>query len=166
MTLGLVGLHIIQKTEAQQGFFWSTFEHVDNDKVFANSGSKETPNTQTAKKPYTELDTKTGKPLNPPIPMKRVVEPIAANPDLNTYYQKLLAGSVFANYRLISTQWGVGVNPFGKPKNVSNLVIETFVQDLKTKTGGEGCLACHLNATANNTINTNTDHSFMFLEAK
>ncbi len=165
VTLGLVGLHIIQKTPQQSGFFWSTFEHVDNDTVFANPGSKEPVNTQTAKKPYTELDTKTGKPLNPPIPMKRVT-PIPADPALNAYYQKLLAGSVFANYRLISTQWGTGFNPLGKPKSVANLITEVFVQSVKTKQGGEGCLACHLNATANNTIKTVTDHSFMFLEAK
>ena len=165
VTLGLVGLHIIQKTPQQQGFFWSTFEHVDNDAVFANPGSKEPVNKQTANEPYTELDPKTGKPLNPPIPMKRVT-PLPVDPALNTYYQKLLAGSVFANYRLISTQWGVGVNPFGKPKNVANLVIETFVQSVKTPAGGEGCLACHLNATANNKIKTVTDHSFLFLEAK
>ncbi len=165
VTLGLVGLHIIQKTEAQSGFFWSTFEHVDNDTVFANPGSTEPANTQTAKQPYTELDPKTGKPLNPPIPMKRVT-PIPADPKLNAYYQKLLAGSVFANYRLISTQWGTGFNPLGKPKSVANLVTEVFVQNVKTTQGGEGCLACHLNATANNAIKTVTDHSFLFLEAK
>ena len=36
VTLGLVGLHIIHKTPTQSGFFWSTFEQVDNDKVFFN----------------------------------------------------------------------------------------------------------------------------------
>lgn len=62
--LGLVGLHIIQKTPDQQGFFRSTFEQVDNEKVFFNPGSTAPVDKQTAKKPYNEL-TQTGAPINP-----------------------------------------------------------------------------------------------------
>jgi hypothetical protein len=43
VTLGLVGLHIINKTPTRSGFFWSTFEQVDNDSVFSNTNSKTTP---------------------------------------------------------------------------------------------------------------------------
>ena len=41
VTLGLVGLHIIQKTPQQAQFFWSTFEQVDNESVFFNPGSND-----------------------------------------------------------------------------------------------------------------------------
>lgn len=165
VTLGLVGLHIIQKTPSQSGFFWSTFEQVDNDRVFFNPSSKTPINTQTAKQPFTEL-MQNGTPINPPVQIKRVT-PVRANPALNIYYQKLLAGSVFANYRLVSTQWQTGGAPQGTPPNVVNIVIETYVQQVSTKgkNPSTGCLACHINATAANG-RTLTDRSFLFLEAQ
>jgi hypothetical protein len=163
VTLGLVGLHIIQKTPQQQGFFWSTFEQVDNDRVFFSPHGSKTVNKQTAAKPYVELNPN-GSPINAPVQIKRVNK-IPADPALNAYYQKLLAGSVFANYRLISTQWQTGGAPQGTPANVSNIVIETYVQTVKGSGGATGCLGCHINTTAANG-KTTTDHSFLFLEAK
>jgi hypothetical protein len=188
VTLGLVGLHIIHKTQSQAGFFWSTFEQVDNDKVFFNRHGTTGPyNKQTAKKPYTELD-QNGKPINAPVQITRLHK-IAADPGLNAYYQKLLAGSVFANYRLVSTQWQTGLVRQGTPPNVANIVIETYVQNAQSKpqaasalpadffpppppghpavgaAPSTGCLACHLNATVNHG-KINTDHSFLFLDAQ
>jgi hypothetical protein len=147
VTLGLVGLHIIQKTPQQPGFFWSTFEQVDNDTVFFNPGSNTAINIQTAKKPFIELK-QDGTPINLPVQIKRVT-PIAANPGLNAYYQKLLAGSVFANYRLVSTQWQTGGAPQGTPPHVANIVIEAYVQSATSKppNPSTGCLACHRGAT-------------------
>jgi hypothetical protein len=187
VTLGLVGLHIIAKTPTQGGFFWSTFEQVDNDTVFIDPHKTGPYNKQTAQKPYTELKAN-GTPINAPVQIKRLHK-IEANPALNAYYQKLLAGSVFAYYRLVSTQWQFGGAPQGAPANVANIVIETYVQDVTSKAAAEralpasffpppkpgvpafgptastGCLACHINATAANGT-TVTDHSFLFLEAK
>jgi hypothetical protein len=168
VTLGLVGLHIIQKTKSQPGFFWSTFEQVDNDRVFFNPRSPAPINKQTAQKPYTELNPN-GSPINQPVQIKRVT-PIPANAALNTYYQKLLAGSVFANYRLVSTQWQTGGAQQGTPPNVANIVIETYVQKVANKVNppnrpSTGCLACHIGATSASG-KTNTDHSFLFLEAQ
>jgi hypothetical protein len=167
VTLGLVGLHIIQKTPQQGNFFWSTFEQVDNDKVFFKSGSKTPIDTQTASKPFTELNPN-GTPINAPVQIKRLT-PIPANPALNAYYRKLLAGSVFANYRLVSTQWttGSGSAQAGTPLYVGNVAIETYVQKASNKKTppSTGCLACHINATAANNT-TITDHSFLFLEAQ
>lgn len=176
VTLGLVGLHIIQKTAAQKGFFWSTFEQVDNDKVFYRLGNPAPINKQTAKKPYVELNPN-GTPHNLPVQIKRVNK-IPVDPGVNAYYQQLLKGSVFANYRLISTQWQTGGAPQGTPANVANITIETYVQSVSTppstapkamprRTGAPftGCLGCHAYATTANK-KTATDHSFLFLEAK
>jgi hypothetical protein len=173
VTLGLVGLHIIQKTPQQKNFFWSTFEQVDNDKVFFKFRPGILPpyNRQTAQKPYTELNPN-GAPINQPVEIRRL-SPIPAKPGLNTYYQKLLAGSVFANYRLVTTQWttGSGMAQAGTPQYAANIVIETYVQKAvqrkpwKGKFPSTGCLACHINATAANNT-TITDHSFLFLEAQ
>jgi hypothetical protein len=170
VTLGLVGLHIIQKTPQQGNFFWSTFEHVDNDKVFFNPKSKTPINTQTgpANKPYTEL-MPNGTPINAPVQIKRLTK-IPVDPHLNAYYQKLLAGSVFANYRLVSTQWttGSGSAQAGTPTYVANIVIETYVQEVSNgkKPPSTGCLACHIDATLKNARKTVTDHSFLFREAQ
>ncbi|HJW93675.1 MAG TPA: hypothetical protein VJ901_08660 [Thermoanaerobaculia bacterium] len=171
VTLGLVGLHIIQKTPQQSGFFWSTFEQVDNDKVFYNPSSNTAANTQTAKQPYMELDPD-GKPHNIAVQIKRVNN-IQASPALNAYYQGLLGNSVFKYYQLISTQWQTGGAPQGTPANVANEVIETYVQSVSAPFRPNqpkspqvtGCLTCHLDAKAANK-KTTTDHSFLFLEAK
>jgi hypothetical protein len=187
VTLGLVGLHVIHKTPTQGGFFWSTFEQVDNDSVFINPHKGGPYNTQTAAQPYVELNPN-ATPINAPVQIQRTNK-IAADPTLNAYYQKLLHGSVFANYRLVSTQWQTGGAPQGTPPNVANIVIETYVQDAASKasavsalpasffppakpglpafgpTPPSGCLGCHINATAANGT-TVTDHSFLFLEAQ
>jgi hypothetical protein len=186
VTLGLVGLHIIHKTPTQKGFFWSTFEQVDNDSVFIDPHKGGPFNKQTAAKPYTELKPN-GAPNNAPVQIKRN-NAVAADPALNAYYQKLLGASVFRFYRLVSTQWQFGGAPQGAPPDVANIAIETYVQDAAMKAGvaatlpasffplanpglpavgatsPSGCLGCHLNATA--TTGTVTDHSFLFLEAK
>ncbi|HET8799338.1 MAG TPA: hypothetical protein VFO89_16740, partial [Thermoanaerobaculia bacterium] len=103
VTLGLVGLHIIQKTPSQSGFFWSTFEQVDNDATFLNPSGPTNYNQQTAQKPFVELQPN-GQPNNAPVQIKRVNQP-PVDAALNAYYQKLLGNSVFHYYRLISTQW-------------------------------------------------------------
>ena len=167
VTMGLVGLHIVQQVNDGGTMFWSTFEHNDNETVFFNPKSNAAVNTDFAKAPFTELD-KACKPLNLPTQVKRVT-PIPADPNLNKYYQQLLAGSVFANYRLISTQWTTGIGPSITPPNVANITLETYIQ--KAVSGNAtGCLACHYTATTliKNAAGQHQDanHSFFFLEAK
>jgi hypothetical protein len=167
VTMGLVGLHLVQQTSNGGTMFWSTFEQVDNDKVFFNPSSNSPANTDLAKQPYTELD-KTCKPVNLPTQIKRVT-PIPAAPDLNAYYQQLLGSSVFANYRLISTQWTTGFGPTTTPPHVANITMETYVQGISTG-NATGCFACHLNATSNikNAKGQfqDSNHSFLFLQAQ
>jgi len=169
VTLGLVGLHIIQKTPTQDSFLWSTFEQVDNDKVFFDPKSNAAPNKQLAEKPYVELNPD-GTPHTPSTQIKRMHPEVGAD-ELNTYYQQLLGNSVFANYKLISTQWGTGTASLkGTPAYVANITMETYVMDLEkpvkpgSTTMATGCFACHLNSVTS--IGTSGDHSFLFLEAK
>lgn len=167
VTFGLVGLHIVHQTNTGGTMFWSTFEHRDNDTVFFNPNSTAAANTDFAQQPYTELDASC-KGVNQPTQIKRDT-PIPASPDLNAYYQALLAGSVFANYQLISTQWTTGFGPSVTPPNIANITLETYVQDIKVG-NATGCLACHLNATTNikNAQGQfqDSNHSFLFLEAQ
>jgi hypothetical protein len=147
--------------------FWSTFEHNANDTVFFDPTSTSPPNTDLAKQPFTELDSSC-KGINPPTQIKRVT-PVPASPELNAYYQQLLSGSVFANYRLISTQWSTGFGPSFTPPNVANITLGTYVQSISSGNATE-CFTCHFKATSNiknaNGERQDSNHSFFFLEAK
>jgi hypothetical protein len=161
VTVGLVGLHVIHKTQTQGSFFWSTFEHVDNTtKSFFNPNCKTClPNLQTAAQPYTELTTMTPPPVpvNKPVQVVRVT-PIQANGALNLYYRGLLKGTVWANYELISTQWATGGAPAGTPAILGNTTLETFIQK------NSSCLGCH--KMAQTAVQTNADFSFLLSEAQ
>jgi hypothetical protein len=138
VTLGLVGLHIAHKTPKQHQWIWSTFEHVDNltpapgaTKASFNDPNCPAPcptNAQTAPTPYTELGTN-GQPLNRPVQVTRV-NPVgdASADQLNQTFQRLLQGSVWANYQLVSTQWTGELGTLPKPAFLANTVIETFNQ--------------------------------------
>ena len=137
VTLGLVGLHLIHKTTLQSRWVWSTFEQVDNlTKSFYNPNCTGcTPNQPTQKNEkgkdgkydyYAELDPK-GNPLTKPVQVVRI-NPIQAPPtQLNSTFQSLLAGSVWANYQLVSTQW-LGELGMPEPEWLANMTLETFVQ--------------------------------------
>lgn len=161
VTVGLVGLHIIHKTQRQQTWFWSTFEHVANETTFFNPNCPAPcpTNKQNAVKPYKELDPQ-ATPVNTPVQMTRVI-PIAKNdgaaPPLNTWYRGLLKGSVWANYQLVSTQWTTGGAPGGTPKYVGNTTLETFIQPVSS------CFGCHNGAKT--TAGRPADRSFLLGEA-
>jgi len=207
VTLGLVGLHIVHKTKSQPRWLWSTFEHVDNlyeagtydgkPRSFANGkcplappytanapapckGPCCPPNTQTASTPSKELDP-SGKPLNTPAQVTRVSKIEVGPPpvDLNAWFQKLLAGSVWANYQLIGTQWSGGVGPAPKPPFLANTTLETYNQGPVPPTDGpvpfpspgynpftttvsSSCLKCHSQATtAGSGFKSSADFSFL-----
>lgn len=166
VTMGLVGLHIVQQLSDGGAMFWATFEHNDNDRVFATPGDPKPENRDLAKRPYKELDANCNG-VNKPTNVQRVT-PVPVDPKINTYYQSLLSGSVFASYRLISTQWMSGIDLSGTPPNVANLTIETYAQNFTTTTDNvtaTGCMACHRNATTR-VPNQSSNHSFFFLQAQ
>jgi hypothetical protein len=179
VTLGLVGLHILHKAKGQGKWLWSTFEQNDNLTSFSYPNG--IPNVQTAKPPYTELDLKTGKPLNLPVNVVRV-NPIE-NPatEMNAGYQKLLAGSVWANYSLVATQWAGNLGGMPKPAFMANTVIETYTQGPKPPSDGpipypspgykpfspsasSSCMKCH--SVATDAQNKNADFSFLLSNAQ
>lgn len=178
VTLGLIGLHILHKAKGQGKWLWSTFEQNDNLKSFSYPAGK--PNVQTAQKPYTELDP-TGKPLNTPVNVTRI-NPIE-NPatDMNAGYQKLLAGSVWANYSLVATQWSGNLGGLPKPAYMANTVIETYTQGTSPPSdtpvaypqsgynpfahdSSSSCIKCHSVATT--AQNTPADFSFLLGNAQ
>jgi hypothetical protein len=162
VTLGLVGLHITHKTVSQTNWIWSTFEQVENTTTsFYNPNCPAAqcpPNTQTAKKPYTELGPN-GQPLNAPVQVTRVTPIESSAPPLNQTFQNLLKGSVWANYQLVGTQWAGEAGPNPKPQTLANVTLETYIQP------SSSCMGCHSAATLA-AGNTPADFSFLLGEAQ
>lgn len=85
---------------------------------------------------------------------------------INAFWRSRLAGTVWANYRLLSAQWRGnygGDEFFGNgevPRFLDNPVIETAVQERRDGT----CLGCH--ATARTTAGQEADFSFLLQRAR
>src|SRR5262249_36642690 len=114
--MGLVGFHIAHKTAPFREWVWSTFEQVDNVQLGpgAPSGAKPSYNNGTGTPPPNPsgFDAKT--PFFPPmlapgsraaVQVNRVNPSLASTAALNAQFQKLVAGTVWANYELVATQW-------------------------------------------------------------
>ncbi len=193
--LGLVGFHIAHKTPSQKKWIWATFEHVDNvTKLFNNPRCPQTPaynpnapvpctqtccppNSQTAARDpktnaYVELGP-AGEPLNRPTQVTRVLR--ISNTLVNQQFQKLLKGSVWENYELVSTQW-VDHQGNTTPEFAANSTLETFDQGPDLPTHGtlpykpfstqvsSSCMKCH--ATAKNLAGGSADFSFILGTAR
>lgn len=141
VTVGLVGLHVIQKTPRQSHWLWSTFVQADLAKGFNNPNcpaSQCPPNVQTAPTPFVELNSD-GSPRNKPVQVVQQSPTTAGT--LNTTFQGLLKGTPWAYYQLVSTQWQGG---FGgtKPAQLGNPLMETFVSIIE-QNHPYSCLGCH-----------------------
>jgi hypothetical protein len=154
--VGLVGMHIVQKTPTRPQWIWSSFEQVDNIKEPGATG------------PYAYDDGKGGKmpeknpnkldPLTKPPVVFNVqrIQPVSASTQhTNALYQAACRkqNSVWQYYKLVVTQWPT---PPNKPDNEGdpdhtipgtgsdstaycNLTMETFDQ-----VGiDQGCMSCH-----------------------
>jgi hypothetical protein len=166
---------------------WSTFEHVANapDAPGSTAGNvSEAPDAAVAALPAgfnfndpTKTQPATGfnyQPTDPtpvanpqPTQITRVVNNACINgawtKALNSTMQAALAGTVWANYRLVTTQWPFDPNTF-LPNNVTNTTMETYVQTFAN------CMGCHSIAqTAGTDSNGNApsaDFSFLLPQAQ
>lgn len=168
--MGLVGLHIVQKTERFPRYVWATFEHVDNaptqDEVrsggaakkkwnFYNPASNAVPNQPPKEGQWTT-----------PVQVVRVV-PISGNPAAaNALFRPVLAAlrsdNVWQNYQLVAAQWGGADMDDGptQPKFLANTTMETYLQQPVNDPGSpHGCINCH------NTYATHTDGDFQLTKA-
>jgi hypothetical protein len=158
-TFGLVGFHIVQKTPSRPQWIWSTFEHVDNvqgaSRSFNNPNGSQDINDANVNKLLPPVNAINGPQANPPpVQVVRVGSLPESTKKTNDLYQKdpRIAGTVWANYQLIKTQWpttplpvdlskpfpaGAG-NPF-PASQVANVTMETttFLQS------GNSCMQCH-----------------------
>ncbi|AVU74004.1 MULTISPECIES: hypothetical protein [Pseudomonas] len=174
--VGLVGLHIVHKTDSAAQWVWSTFEHVKN------VPEQTTPPAQRVG-PYlfynaasqSDINQPPPRPWNPavkatPSQIVREIPLTEATKTLNATYQALLRTvnpqSVWANYQLISTQWPSApqpncqisaANPLGNPAPLflANATLETYIQGTVPQ-ASSSCMACHGNAATHVTESPRT----------
>ena len=161
--VGLVGLHIVQKTRTRPQWVWSSFEQIDN---VPEPGAPPDPGRRFSFNDPSRaqlLD-----PANPPPPISKSNPPLE-NPrpmqvirskkiadstkKTNEDYQALLRGTVWENYQLVVTQWPKFPEPeeengapfpgqFTGPDpmtNIANTTMETYFQ----KSASTSCMTCH-----------------------
>jgi hypothetical protein len=119
-TLGLVGFHVMHKTESRLQWIWTSFEHVDNvpeqqetksrklkrSYSFYNPGCTTCPVNQTPPRPW-EPKQSLGLKFHSPF-KSQIVRTIPLTDDtkkINKKFQEILRGTVWENYMLLSTQW-------------------------------------------------------------
>jgi hypothetical protein len=164
VTVGLVGLHIMQKTPSRPQWIWSSYEQIDNvppsrfgERVkftFHDGGAAKMP----AENPLalTPLAPEPVKPFNVERPFFARVHP---KTELTNYqYQELLKGTVWEFYGVVVTQWprldGNQATPVPATQNgeithtfpgegafsaFANTAMETFDQGRSQL----GCMSCH-----------------------
>jgi hypothetical protein len=163
-TVGLVGLHIIQKTPSRPQWIWSSFEHVDNVPpaepgstgkfTFHDGGAGPMPATNPLN--LIPLAPQPARPFNVARIEKLPIHPKTAA--TNQAYRKLLAGTVWSNYQLVMTQWPLAPGDQSIPVSAKQAgdIFETFPGDGATSTfanmsmetfnqnrPAQGCMNCH-----------------------
>jgi hypothetical protein len=176
VTVGLVGLHIAQKTAGFPESVWATFEQVDNTPddpanppsqswSFFNPASKATPNTKPTcpnmigsqcdwQPTSSHLGDKTGGPtqvVRTNLILKSLNQPALGliNQSVQAQLKAINPNSVWQYYELVDAQWqkaGTSTGFFPE-NNVLNAVAETYFQKPPFKVP-MSCMVCHSGAAA------------------
>jgi hypothetical protein len=163
-TVGLIGLHIAQKTPSRPQWIWSSFEQKDAvppkwadwPGAFALHDGSVAPMPERNPLSLASLAPEPARPFNV---VRAADAPILTATELTNYaYQHLLAGTPWQYYRLVVTQWprlegnqadAIPANVDGSMANTfpgdgsfsafANVTMETFDQ----KGVQLGCMSCH-----------------------
>ena len=185
--VGMVGMHISHKTQNAPQWVWSTFEHVDNAPLVGSTAKGSFSfNDGAAKHQSVGCDSNgncntlpQGKwdPINgvkTPVQVARLTDFTKTANFINAQYEAALLAvdkaSVFANYRLVGTQFPsdpTNVNdPAGVlfPQFLANTTMETYLQG-ETTNVSSSCGACHFKAVMAGVSGSRTS-DFSFLLAR
>jgi hypothetical protein len=192
----LVGLHIVHKTRDRNQWVWTTFEHVDNAPPrddaglssnahysFFSLGSAD-PDCGVNRTPPMAWDM-----LSPPKDFTSQIKRVTALSDdvkqMNRIAQSLtgIHGTVWENYKLISTQWPADFTCAGDPTPekepdptcapapvfLANSTLETYSQK-DPNLGGvpqstSSCIGCHNNATTHHNPARESDFTYILEKA-
>jgi hypothetical protein len=187
-TMGLVGFHIVHKTQSRPQWIWSTFEHKDNCPTLGDSDLTRkynffsndqhplllAPNSP----PPPPWDPTVIEPLSRRSQIKRMLPVTPKVKKLNKLFQDALGNSVWKNYQLISTQWPssrqlegcdpqqtapVDIIAFPAPQFLGNSTLESYVPG-EVVNVSSSCIECHANATMTN--GRFSDFTYLLLRAK
>ena len=164
VAVGLIGIHIVQKTPSRPQWIWSSFEQVDlvppaepdgPGKYLLNDGSG-APMPRANPRALIPLAKTPAEPFNVERAANAPIHPQTV--ETNAKYRKLVAGSVWQNYQLVVTQWPLAPGDQSIPVKAnqagdifqtfpgegatsaySNLTLETFHQARPA----QGCMNCH-----------------------
>ena len=167
--VGLVGMHIVRKTKKFQMMIWSTFEHIDNtpdspqeaqmdlnhrwsfyNAKCLNCALNDTPVFQDNEAKYRWDSTppwaKRYGVTAPSQPgdtfgtqVSRMFPIYKYTNQINNGWRAQLKGTVWANYRLIGSQWQSAETfpPPNAPALLGNSTLETYIQSFAS------CISCH-----------------------
>ena len=167
VTVGLVGLHIVQKTPSRPQWIWSSFEQVDSIPLFQGAVGTFTLNDGTPGADAGGESVDVGSAAAPTgeavqrHPFARSADPFETSVT-NRRYQELLADTPWKYYKLVVTQWPLqpgnqavpvpatqtgeifltfpGTGPGSSAASAyANLTMETFDQGRPEL----GCMSCH-----------------------
>jgi hypothetical protein len=156
-TIGLTGFHIIWKVFPKSPWFWATFEF--------NSNATITPMLQTQQPPSVYLPSNTNVSKGPYVPynFQTQTDPMSAAADAATAeFQKLLANTPLANYRLVGVQVAptLDATPTGAISYLANDHLETDFGAVQIGNSSgtpqavnrsSSCITCHYNASIGST---------------
>lgn len=190
ITVGLVGLHIVQKTSSRPQWIWSTFEQVDNvppddykpptppapptETFTFNDG---TVTAQPSSIPTANLWNAAIKVIPPPFNVQRLMPVNPSTATTNGTWQSALRErqSVWQFYQLTMTQWpspgNTPTNP-GTPRFTTpglnptsayaNTTLETWDQTNLRGQAINGCMNCHNQAGLTSTDGTPMNNDFVW----
>ncbi|WP_284124443.1 hypothetical protein [Parerythrobacter aestuarii] len=169
--VGMVGMHIIHKTDHFPDFVWSTFEHVDNvpdpsrpapaGGYSFNDGKGTTPSNQPRVKCDSAGNCKPLFPMSEPVQVTRQFPIPTEVATLNAAVQKMIGemtggSSVFQYYELVNVLWDQAPNPPSPEPGkgaTSPLSYGSFISagpntvvantTLETYIQGTNCTGCH-----------------------
>lgn len=124
---GLVGIHIVHKSEDAPQWTWSTFEHVDNVPERGELPTSRQYSFYSGRRPQAKINAPPTRPWDPDpnkvAPEERRAQIVRMSPIspetklLNETFQSLLRqvnpDSVWQYYQLVSTQWATQIPPAG-----------------------------------------------------
>jgi hypothetical protein len=187
-TLGMVGFHVGHKTKNRLQWIWTSFEHIDNvpeqkdvdARNLKASYSFHDPACDAEKCPVNQTPPRPWDP-NPTLKflsafksqITRTIPLTEDTKEINAKFQKILQGTVWANYMLLSTQWPSDFNCARKaiqsaqpnlppntdfekqpdmtcapaPAFLANSTLETYSQG-SVPQASSTCMGCHGNATS------------------
>ena len=169
VTVGLVGLHIVQKTPSRPQWIWSTFEQIDNvpppgyvpptlpnppTQTFTFNDGTATPMPTSIPTSFIWSNAKNAPTPPQPVNIQRLTPVNSSTVNTNGMWQSALKAknSVWQYYQLTMTQWPVPgnapANPgspgfsfpgFGATSAYANTTLETWDQTNIRN----GCMNCH-----------------------